>query len=279
MPTSGWRGQKARATRAIRTWRLKQRTAAFTARFRRPKKTGPRYRIQQNPLYKPTCYNFTRAYDYPVEVGVADNDNLVYMNTDNKYMIIKLHGIMSNLPDFDDFKTLFNQFQLVSITHKLTPNFSNNIGQVATYDSSNNLLFTQAVPNYQVFYIPENYTIDKPDLQTLTSAEIDEFINKSQRKASRVIPGKTMTITNKRPSIPGDVIAQAKGQGFVSSDMERAGYLDMDLQDTIHYGFQLVIRRVDGGVISSHNPDSTISTSPMGWRINNQLYFRTRKVQ
>ena len=168
---------------------------------------------------------------------------------------------------------------MVSIKHKLTPNYSNNVGQFATYDTGNNLLYTQAVPNYQVFFIPENYTIDKPDLQTLSHTEIDEFINKSQRKASRVIPSRTLTINNKRPSILGDVIGQEKGAGFVASDMVRAGYLDMDLQDTTHYGFQLVIRRVDGGVISSHNPDSTIATSMMGWRISNQLYFRTRKVQ
>lgn len=242
-------------------------------------KSNPRHRIQQNPLFKPTCYNFTRSYDYPVSVGVADADNLVYMNTDNKYMIIKLHGIMSKLPDFADFKTLFNQFQLVSIRHELTPNFRNNIGQVATYDTSNNLLFTQAIPNYQVYFIPENYTIDKPDLQTLNSTDIDEFINKAQRKAVALIPSKAMAINNKRPSIPGDVIAQTKGAGFVSADMVRAGYMDMDLQDTVHYGFQLVIRRVDGEVISNHNPSDKISTSQMGWRINNQLYFRTRKVQ
>jgi hypothetical protein len=275
MPPKRFYSTKTRKSAAtgIRRWRMR----AVAHKYK--KKTGPRYRIQQNPLFKPTCYNFTRAYDYAVKVGVADEDNLVYMNTDNKYMIIKLHGIMSNLPDFDDFRTLFNQFQLVSITHTLTPNYKNNIGQVATYDSNDNILFTQAVPNYQVYFIPENYTIDKPDLQTLTSTEIDEFINKSQRKAVALIPGKQMNITNSRPSIPGDVIAQAKGQGFVSSDMERAGYLDNDLQDTIHYGFQLVIRKVSGDAISNHNPSSTISTSPMGWRINNQLYFRMRKVQ
>ena len=257
------------------------RAAKYNRAQRRKKHfTNPRYRVQQNPLYKPTPYNFTRAYDYAVTAGTADATNLVYMNTDNKYMIIKLHGIMSKLPDFADFRTLFNQFQLTSITHKLTPNFSNNVGQFATYKPSNDqLLYNQAVPNYQVFFIPENYTIDKPDLQTLNATQIDEFINKSQRKSVALVPSKTWKITNKRPSIPGDVIAQAKGQGFVSADMERAGYLDMDLQDTIHYGFQLVIRRVDGGVISSHNPDSTIATSMMGWRINNQLYFRTRKVQ
>lgn len=274
MPSDSVRRAVQKAVRRNKAARTIQR---HWKRYR--KKTGPRYRIQTNPLYKPTCYNFTRSYDYAVSVGVADEDNLVFMNTDNKYMIIKLHGIMSKLPDFVDFRTLFNQFQLVSITHTLTPNYKNNIGQIATYDSNDNILFTQAVPNYQVFYIPENYTIDKPDLQTLSASDIDEFINKSQRKASKVIPGKTMVITNKRPSILGDVIGQAKGSGFVAADMVRAGYLDMDLQDTTHYGFQLVIRKVSGETISNHNPSSTISTSPMGWRINNQLYFRTRKVQ
>ena len=261
--------------------RLSSTVRSVVKRRGRPKKnkTGPRHRIQQNPLYNPTCYNFTRAYDYAVTAGTADEDNLVYMNTDNRYMIIKLHGIMSKLPDFADFKTLFNQFQLCSITHKLTPNFRNNIGQFATYNTANALLYTQAVPNYQVFFIPENYTIDKPDLATLNHTEIDQFLNKSQRKSVALIPSKTWKITNSRPSVLGDVIGQEKGAGFVASDMERAGYLDMDLQDTIHYGFQLVIRRVDGGVISSHNPDDTIATSMMGWRINNQLYFRTRKVQ
>ena len=259
------KGKKIRSKRALANWRKN--------------KTNPRHRVQQNPLYKPTCYNFTRAYDYAVSVGVAAESNLVYMNTDNKYMIIKLHGVMSKLPDFADFKTLFNQFQLVSITHKLTPNFRNNIGQIASYDSNDNLLFTQAVPNYQVFFIPENYTIDKHELKDKNGAEIDEFINKSQRKSVALIPSKTISITNKRPSVLGDVIGQEKGAGFVAADMQRAGYLDMDLQDTIHYGFQLVIRRVDGQAISNHNPSDDIATSQMGWRISNQLFFRTRRVQ
>lgn len=269
------RSSKPRNTRRVSSSWARNRSLSQP----RMQRSAPRFQIKQNPLHSPTHYNFTRSYDYPVEVGVADTTNLVYMNTDNKYMIIKLHGIMSNLPDFANFKSLFNQFQLCSITHTLTPNFSNNIGQLATYDSSNNLLFTQAVPNYQVFYIPENYTIDKPDLQTLNADDIDDFLNKSQRKASHLIPSKTMKIVNTRPSILGDVIGQEKGSGFVASDMVRAGYLDMDLQDTTHYGFQLVIRRVDGQVISNHSPDDKIAVSPMGWRISNQLYFRTRKVE
>ena len=65
----------------------------------------------------------------------------------------------------------------------------------------------------------------------------------------------------------------------IASEMVRAGYLNInDHKDTTHYGLQLVIRRVDGKPIDTTGTFDD-SFAMMGWRVQNQVFFRTRRVQ
>jgi hypothetical protein len=240
----------------------------------------PRNSVSMNPLGKPNSYDYTRSYDYPVQVGKADAPNLVYMNTDNKYMIIKLHTKMSNMPDFvSDFNALYNQCQITSIHHSLIPNFKTNLGWQGTSGAANSNGL-HAIPNYQIFFLPENFTVDQLGLASTTGDAIDSIINQTQRKASVVIPGKPMTFWNKRPSlVNNDIVADKGSSTNITSEMVRAGYLNInDHKDTTHYGLQLVIRRVDGQPIQNQSQiDEQFGI--MGWRIQNQVFFRTRRVQ
>jgi len=259
---------------------------ARTTRARRGKgkakgknKSLPRNSISMNPLSRPNRYNFTRSYDYPVWVGKADNANLVYMNTDNTYMIIKLHTKMTNLPEFvADFNPLFNQCQITSVKHTLVPFLKTNIPFQHQLPGSNPTS-ADAVSNYQIFYMPENYTIDQLALQSTAGSVIDSQINQTQRKAYRLLPGKQFTILNKRPSlVEANVVGDKSGSTPIKSTMVRAGYLNIDdHKDTTHYGLQLVIRRVDGKPMTSRDFDDSFAM--MGWRIQNQVFFRTRRVQ
>ncbi len=240
----------------------------------------PRNSVSMNPLAAPNSYSYTRSYDYPVFVGKADAGNLVSMNTDNTYMIIKLHTTMNKMPDFvSDFNALYNQCQITSIHHSLVPFLKNNIPFQHQLVGANPVA-ANAVPNYQIFFLPENYTVDQLGLASTTGAAIDSIINQTQRKASEVLPGKTMTFWNKRPSlVNNDVVADKGSSTNITSEMVRAGYLNInDHKDTTHYGLQLVIRRVDGKPIDT-TASFDDSFAMMGWRVQNQVFFRTRRVQ
>ena len=244
------------------------------------KNTLPRNSLSMNPFGKPNSYNYTRSYDYPVFVGKADATNLVSMNTDNTYMIIKLHTTMNKMPDFvSDFTGLYNQCQITSVHHSLVPFLKNNIPFQHQLAGANPVA-ANAVPNYQIFYIPENYTVDQLGLASTTGAAIDSIINQTQRKAYSVLPGRVMEFWNKRPSLVNhDVVADKGSDATIASEMVRAGYLNInDHKDTTHYGLQLVIRRVDGKPIDT-TADFDDSFAMMGWRVQNQVFFRTRRVQ
>lgn len=244
------------------------------------KKNLPRNKVSMNPLSKPNHYNYTRSYDFPVFIGKADAANLVYMNTDNTYMIIKLHTTMNKMPDFvSDFSNLYNQCQITSVHHTLVPFLKNNIPFQHQLSGANPSA-ANAVPNYQIFYMPENYTVDQLALQSTAGSVIDSIINQTQRKAYRLLPGKQMSFWNKRPSVvTSDVVSDKSSNTTITTEMERAGYLDIaDHKDTLLYGLQLVIRRVDGKPFPT-DADFDDSFAMMGWRVQNQVFFRTRRVQ
>lgn len=243
---------------------------------RRVARMKPRQLISKNPLSKPNVYNFMRSYAYNCFIGVADAGNEIYMNTDNKAQIIKLRVKASKIPAFNEFVALFNQYQITSVCSRLVPFYKDNVAFTKGDQGVVND-YGVAIPNFQVFYMPENYTIDLPDLASKNITQIDEYINQAQKKTYRMFPSKQKTLWNKRPSIP-DVIYDAKAGNVVPSSMVTAPYIDCDDQNTEIYGLQLVIMRVDRLALNAHNNQSNIFQH-MGWRIQNDIYFRTRKVE
>ena len=48
------------------------------------------------------------------------------MNTDDKYMIIKLHAKFNELPNYLEFQSLFSEYKITSLNHRLVPYYSQN---------------------------------------------------------------------------------------------------------------------------------------------------------
>lgn len=260
---------KKRTRKIIEQWTQKKKPRSHA-------RNRPRHRISLNPLSAPKRYDFMRSYGYNVSIGVADEPNHVFMNADNKAMVVKLRVKVDKLPAISEFTNLFNQYKVTSVKHTLIPYFKDNVpfimGNTAVAND-----WGKAVPNYQIYYMAENYSISLPNMQAKTMEEIDEHINQSQKRAYRMFPSKQKTLMNKRPSVP-DVIYEAKAGALAPGQMVPAPWMDSSVVTNEIYGLQLVIFRVDRQVLNAHQSHSTVFQN-MGWRINNDVYFQTRKVQ
>lgn len=233
----------------------------------------PRNTISQNPLSAPNKYNFMRSFASSINIGIADTQNNIFMNTDNKCQIIKLRVKLAQLPDYTDFQALFNQYKITSVKSHLIPFYKDNIPHAYGAGAGT----APAIPNYQVFYVPENYMIDIPAFQSKTIAQIDDYINQSQKKAYAIFPNRPKKFWNKKPSVP-DVIFEEKAGASIPGKMVRFPFIDANIIDVEAYGLQLLIMRVDR--LQFNPTGATDNTAQhMGWRVQHDVYLQTRKVQ
>lgn len=265
-----------------------KRTARKPPRFKRKRssikggiakrKRTPRATIRSSPSSAPNVHVFKRSYDHPFTLGVADPTNGVYLNTDSKWMVVKLHTKFNKLPAYTEFKALFSEYMITSITHRLVPYCSNNITGIS------NAQFT--VPNYEIFSIPVNSSAREADLNTLSSDQIDDYLNQSQRKSIRLMPSRTQYFKTMKPQVVGYKGPLDKDGSTALMAMQRPSYLNtdpsplvtggVDQTDVTHYGVTLLIRRVDG---AAFNVPSATHIQPMGFRMENEVFFKCRKVQ
>lgn len=260
---------------------IKHRVKRTSVKRKPKRKIRPRAVIRTAPSAPANVHMFKRSYDHPFTVGHADNANGVYMNSDSKYMIVKLHTKFNKLPDYTEFKALFSEYKITSITHKLVPFFSQNQPYAVRDDGS----AIQNVPNFEIFSIPVNSSVREDELNLKTGAEIDSYLNQSQRKARRIMPSKTQTFTTLHPKVVGYKGPINKLAGISMMVMEAPTYLNTDpaamitggadQTDTTHYGVTLLIRRVDGIAF----PVQTGVYEGMGFRMENEVFFKCRKVQ
>lgn len=227
---------------------------------------------------------FKRSYDHPFTVGVADSDNGVLMNTDNKYMIVKLHTKFNKLPGYEEFKSLFSEYQITSITHRLVPAYSSNqpfsVGVSPDY--------AIAIPNFEIFSIPVNSSARETELHTKTAAELDSYLNQAQRKSIRMMPSRTQRFTTMHPKVVGYKGPLDKDGGTALMAMQRPTYLNtdpsplvtggVDQTDVTHFGITLVIRRVDGLAFNTTVGENNFYQR-MAFRMENEVFFKCRKVQ
>ncbi len=246
-----------------------------TLKFHGKKKASARKRLlpRSSPAKAPSSYFFNRAYDYVIGMGVADTANHVYVNTDSKYMIIKLFTTMSMLPDHAEFAPLFNQYKINRVHHRLVPDYRNNIPSVV-----DGATVQAAVPNYEIFIIPIRYRATDPDLQTLSAADIDSYLNQSQRCSKRLMPSGVQTFVNKSPMVRQQATDNTFGNDMTT--LEKASWFPTSptsgatsAMNVAHFGYQIAIRRVDGQVFSA------VSNQMMGFRMENRVHFSMRSVQ
>lgn len=265
-----------------------KRTARKPPRFKRKRtsikggvskrKRTPRSIIRSAPTSAPNVHVFKRSYDHPFTIGVADHDNGVFLNTDSKWMIVKLHTKFNKLPAYTEFKALFSEYMITSINHRLVPYFQNNITGIASAQ------FT--IPNYEIFSIPVNSSARETDLTTQSADQIDDYLNQAQRKSIRLMPSRTQMYKTLNPKVVGYKGPLDKDGSTALMTMQRPSYLNtdpsplvtggVDQTDVTHYGVTLLIRRVDG---TAFNVPTAEHLQPMGFRMENEVFFKCRKVQ
>lgn len=270
---------KKRANAPKRKRHVKSTTKRYTKR-----KTLPRLAIRSAPSAAPNVHMFKRSYDHPFTIGSADSANGVLLNSDSKWMIVQLHTKFNKLPDYTEFKALFSEYKITSVKHRLVPYYKDNITAVQTEISS---AYQNAIPNFEIFCLPVNSSAREADLSSKTSDQIDSYINQSQRKGRRLMPSRTQVFWNKNPKVVGYKGPLSKDAGTAMMAMESPTYLNtdpaalvtggVDQTDVIHYGVTLLIRRVDGVAFPSEA--GYARTASMGFRMENDVFFKCRKVQ
>lgn len=247
-------------------------------------KAKPRQIIRTGLNSAPNVHHFKRSYDHPFTIGVADTSNEVYLNTDSKYMVVKLHTRFNKLPAYTEFKDLFSEYKITSIVHRLVPYFSKNITAMALDTTT---YYQNAIPNYEIIILPVNSSAREDSLQSKTSAELDSYINQSQRKSIRMMPSGRQTFKTIHPKVVGYKGPLDKDAGTAMMAMESPTYLNtdpaalvaggVDQTDVIHYGSVVLIRRVDGDEFPSEL--TTTRVASFGFRMEHDVFFSTRKVQ
>ena len=251
--------------------RAAKRTSPKGANKRR-RKALPRNTIRTSPNSAPNTHVFKRAYSYPVNVGVADATNHVYLNTDSTVCVVQLHTKFNKLPDWQDFQTLFSEYKITSIKHRLVPFYKNNIPLAA--DAAGSVF--NAVPNYEIFALPVSSSVRHEYLTNMTGDEFNKYVNQSQRKSQRIMPSGVKTYWTKHPKVAGYSGPVDKLGGNAMLTMQSAGYLNtdpspivlggMNQTDVAHYGIVIAFRRVDGLPLSPHNHTSAHG-GHMGFRM------------
>lgn len=137
------RNMPARNPKSSRKRNVKTHKRHSYTKPKSSRKARPRSVIRTSPGSSPNVHCFTRGYSYPVTLGVADSSNEVQMNSDNTYMILKLHTKFNLLPDYTEFKALFSEYKITSISHRLVPFYSQNITSSALNSTTD---FQNAIP-------------------------------------------------------------------------------------------------------------------------------------
>uniref|UniRef100_UPI0040477536 hypothetical protein n=1 Tax=Limnohabitans sp. TaxID=1907725 RepID=UPI0040477536 len=205
------------------------------------------------------------------------NSGIFSQNVDSKYLIISLATQFSDLPDFTEFNSLFSEYKINSFDITLTPNFTQN--QYTVLDAADTS-YRVDIRNYQCFAVPVNYTDEAVDFAAYTGAQIDAWLNCTQRKRVTVFPGRVKRYRTSKPRVVKYEGAIDKALGTSTASMGKPYWLSTaaptgvnpDERNVQHYGMRLLIRRVDGSTLSG-------TANPMGWRVQHQVYFSCRKVQ
>jgi len=235
--------------------------------------------VRTRPVSRPNTYRFMREYSFPMAFGSVypDNANGLYMNTDNRFVVIKCNTAFNKLPEFQEFKALFSEYKITSFSQTFTPYFSQNQTAVLKYNANDDV--TQAVPNYEMFIVPVNYAEEQSALETKTHDEIESYLNQSQRKSVRLMPSKRQVWNTPKPRVVKYTGPLSKTHGTSVSSMGAPPWmstdpaqLPADETSVLHYGMQLLIRRVDGAPIEDQ-------PQTMGGRLTTHVNFMTRKVQ
>lgn len=273
---------------------------------RRPKRSKgvlgnrkPRFALRKSPFGRANSYPFTRSVTEYIDAWASSPNINFHLNADSTYYVMNMNLKFTDLPDVDEFRTLFTRYKITSWKTQITPSFKENVSVAWVADSSGSAGQIQpAIPNLEMFIIPATYTV-KPatrDWTVLNYADITDILNQTQIKARRVVPSKGFTFLTKHPKIVKTGFMPAK-QNSVATDTEtylgtapwltngegphHTGPALDDQRTVIHYGYTILVRRVDGLPMTTLQPLHPAGTyvARMGWRVTRQAYFKLDKVR
>lgn len=265
-----------------KTPRRAKRRTSVKSKYKRQKSTLPRNAIRTGVGSNPNVHAFKRAYSFPLDVGYANADNHVYLNTDGTVQIVTLHTKFNKLPSYDDFQTLFSEYKITSIKHRLVPYYKNN---VPSSTGTNNF---QAIPNFEIFALPNNSSVRHEDLAALTGSEFNDYVNSTQRKSVSLMPSGPKTYWTTHPAVAGYKGPASLDAGTAMMVMSKPTWLNtdptpivtggVDQTDVAHYGIIICFRRVDGQALRTDGGNQNFGQK-MGFRMETDVYFQCRKVQ
>jgi len=183
------------------------------------------------------------------------------------YWIATIKEKFSNLPDFTEFKSLFREFKITGMQHTITPAYKDNVLPTSA---------SQGVPNFEAYIIPVGDQATQFTLPTATNLAIDQFLDSTIRKKRIMFPGRGRTITTQYPKVIKNSVATAKASTTEVFTVANPPWLDcndsFDDIDVEHYGFIIIIRRVDKAILDPVQ-------NPMVFDVTHRVFFTTRKVQ
>lgn len=265
----------------------------------RGRRNLPRRVLARSPFGRSNCYPFTRSVTQYLRAWESPDDTSLFdLNSDNSYYIMKMKMQLAELPDYDEFRSLFTQFKITSWTTTITPTMKDNIPTVGIHnpDSASWNQLNPATPNMEMFIIPATFNVHTStrDWKTLSRDEIDDILNQTQLKARKIIPSKGFSFKTTNPMIVKTGFMPGKGNTTADSTevyLGKAPWLENgagphqsgdphpDQRLVQHYGFTVLCRRVDGGALTDLTPYHENNPGNMGWRVTRQAFFQMQKVR
>jgi len=231
----------------------------------------------------------------------------VHMTSDDKYMVIHLteswkmfprchtqtfidannpthhvHGNGHHYTRENDYSGLFSQYQIKTISHKLTPNYSqgNEIAIIDSNHATNNV--DRNLPNYEMFVVPAAHQDSDNTLQSLDGPQLDYWLNTTMRKGRRILPSRTQYFKAMKPTVVKYGAAQGKEHtneaaiymgrpGWYETTLPEAGKLDETAVE--HYTLTLLIRKVDG---TAMDENALYGSSGLSFRLDSTINFCCR---
>lgn len=289
------KGKRSRSRGPVKS-RTKQKVRRAYHRLR------PRHALRKSPFGRANSYPFTRSVTEYLDSWATGDSGRMELNTDQKYYCMQMRVKLTDLPSYDEFRTLFTRYKITSWDTIITPSFKNNIGMFRvqhgndTDANTKNLQIQPAIPNFEMFIIPATFTVKLTTRKwaDLTYDEITDILDQSQIKSRRVIPSKGFRFKTKYPQIVRTGFVPEKmdpSSTDVEQFMAKAPWLingqgphqpgAINDQRTVeHYGFDVIVRRVDGEVLTSQQAyNVNANVAKFGWRVTKQVYLKFDKVR
>lgn len=289
------RGATKRATKSGRYQRVakgKKRTG--------PRSNRPRHLLNRSPFRGANVYPFTRSTTEYLQSWTAPDDHYLFsMNSDSTYFIMKMKMQLSALPDYDEFRTLFTQYRITSWKTTITPTFKDNQPYVAQHDPTGAAWaqINPAIPNMEMFIIPATYNVHTGtrDWANLNGADTEDILLQTQLKARKVVPSRGFSFQTKSPLIVKTGFMPGKGNSTAATTethLGKAPWLENgkgphadpagshpDQRDISHYGYTVLVRRVDGQPLTQMQPYDQNNPGQFGWRVSQQAFIQMQKVR